>query len=283
MYALLVVLSGFLFALMGALIKEASTQVPSAVTVFFRNFFGLLILLPWIRLRKVSIRTRSFHLHALRALAGLTAMYCFFYAIAHLDLAEAVLLNYTLPLFMPFIAFFWLGEEVPPSLKAAVIIGFVGVAFILKPGGGVFEPAALIGLSAGVLGALAQVTIRRLTATEPVTRIVFYFASIATVVSFLPLLRLSFTLNARILITLFLAGLCGTVAQLLLTGGYAGAPASRVGPFIYSSVVFAALFDWWIWDQVPDLLSITGALLVCGGGILARAKRTSESSLVKDS
>src|SRR6185436_677769 len=128
--------------------------------------------------------------------AGLASMYCYFYAIARLGLSEAILLNYSLPLFMPLIARAWLREEVPPRLWRALALGFLGILLILRPGTGVFRPAALAALLAAVLAALAQVGVRRLTRTEPITRIVFYFALISTVVSAVPLLKV-WTLPGR--------------------------------------------------------------------------------------
>ena len=103
--ALKVIAAGALFAVMSAGVKVLSASQPSTVIVFGRNGFALLALLPWIGWRGWSaIRTRVLRFHLLRGLAGLTAMYCFFYTIGRLELADAVLLNYTLPLFMPLIA-----------------------------------------------------------------------------------------------------------------------------------------------------------------------------------
>lgn len=146
--------------------------------------------------------------------------------------------------------------------------GFLGLALILKPRPGIFDPVALFGLAAAVLAALARVGIRRLTQTEPVIRIVFYFGSISTLVSSLPLL-VAWTTPDRALWGILIAlGSLATLAQLLLTRAYACAAAARVGPFIYMSVVFAGLLDWLLWGRLPDLLFVLGAALVCGAGIL---------------
>ena len=113
------------------------------MVVFFRSFFGLLALTPlllWTGPK--SLRTQYLRQHVTRALAGLAAMYCFFYAIGHLPLGEAMLLNYSSPLFIPFIARLWLGEPLPKGFAWAIGTGFVGIALILKPGSGFFAPAA---------------------------------------------------------------------------------------------------------------------------------------------
>ncbi|MFZ0429966.1 MAG: DMT family transporter [Acidobacteriota bacterium] len=267
--ALQVIAAGVLFAAMSAGVKVLSASQPSTVIVFCRNAFALLALLPWIGWRGWSaVRTRAFRFHLLRGLAGLSAMYCFFFTIGKLQLADAVLLNYTLPLFMPLIAWVWLKEELSRSVIAAVFVGFVGVVFIIKPSAGVIQVAAVIGLSAGILGALAQVTIRRLTRTEPVTRVVFYFSLISTAVSALPFPWRSFRVRFSELLILAAVGLLAAIAQMLLTSGYASGSAASVGPFIYSSVVCAGLFDWLFWDHPPDLASLLGTLLICLGGVI---------------
>ena len=237
--------------------------------MFFRSAVGLVVLLPWVaRLGWRGLGTVHFKEHVIRSLAGLGAMYCFFYAIAHMRLADAVLLNYSLPMFMPFVESLWLGEPFPRRLWSPIGLGFLGVLFILKPGLGVFEPVALVGLLAALFAAVAQVGVRRLTQTEPVTRIVFYFGVIATGVSALPL-PFAWVTPEGLWVVLLLTGVFATLAQLFLTRAYAHAPASRVGPFIYSAVVFAGVLDWAFWGRLPDRMSLCGAALVCAAGILA--------------
>ena len=268
--ALLMVLSAFLFAAMGEAVRMASLHLSNAMVVFFRNALGLLALLPWlVRLGARGLRTHAGPEHLVRGLAGLASMYCYFYAIARIGLSEAILLNYSLPLFMPLIARAWLREQVPPALWRALGLGFLGILLILRPGIGVFRPAALAALAAAVLAALAQVGVRRLTHTEPIPRIVFYFALISTVVSSLPLFKV-WTSPARTVWPVLIAlGILATLAQLVMTQAYAHAPAAQVGPFIYSAVVFAGLMDWWLWGRVPDLPFVAGATFVVAAGILA--------------
>ena len=268
--ALLMVLSAFLFAAMGEAVRMASAHLSNAMVVFFRNALGLLALLPWlVRLGLRGLRTRAPAEHLVRGLAGLASMYCYFYAIARIGLSEAILLNYSLPLFMPLIARAWLGERVPPRLWRALGVGFLGILLILRPGVGVFRPAALLALVAAVLAALAQVGVRRLTQTEPVARIVFYFAVISTSVSALPLVSVWTTPRGHLWIVLVAMGVLATLAQLVMTQAYSHAPAAQVGPFIYSAVVFAGLMDWWLWGRVPDAPFVAGAVLVVAAGILA--------------
>jgi len=267
--ALLMLASGLLFATMGALIKSVSVSLPNEMVVFFRSLIGLFALTPWLMHHGPRyFATHKLGAHLLRALTGLAAMYCFFYALGHLPLAEAVLLNYSAPLFIPLAALLWAGEGFSRKLWWPIGIGFVGIALILKPGLELFTPVALIGVASGVLSALAMAGIRRLTSTEPATRIVFYFSLTATLVSSVPLLWRWQMPDPALWVKLIAIGALATSAQLLMTRAYAHAPAAQVGPFSYGIVVFAGLFGWALWGELPDLLSLTGVLLVAGAGIL---------------
>ena len=263
------VASAFFFAGMGVAVKAAAQTLPNSMVVFFRSAGGLLFLLPWVaRLGFRNLGTRHLPEHLVRSLAGLAAMYCFFYTIAHMPLADAVLLNYSLPLFLPFIGNLWLGEAIPAGLWPGLILGFLGIVLILKPGLDLFNPVALVGVAAAVLAAVAQTGIRRLTHTEPTTRIVLYFSVVSTVVSGIPLLHSWKRPDPAMWGVLVALGLLATFGQLFLTKAYAQAPAAQVGPFIYTAVVFAAAFDAFIWGKWPDALSMGGSILVCAAGIL---------------
>lgn len=272
--ALLVVAAELMFASMGAVIKTLSAQLPFEMLVFFRNGFALLFLLPLLARRGMpSLATRVPHLHLLRAFAGLAAMYCFFYTLGAMHLANAVILKLTAPIFIPVIASLWLREEITLTMAAAVLVGFAGVALIVRPPGGHLDAVALIGLAGGTLIALVKVTIRRLTRTEPATRIVFYYSLVATLVSIVPLAWTWRMPTPTDWAWLALLGLLATAGQLLMTRGYAAAPAARVGPFTYASVLFAAAYGWWFWGERWDLWAFSGALLIVIAGVLSLHRR----------
>jgi len=262
------VAAAFLFAAMGVMVQVASHALPNAMVVFLRSGLMLLLLSPWFVGRgRVSLRTRHLKEHLLRGVLGIASMYCFFFAIARLRLADALLLNYSLPLFVPLVERSWLGEPVPRGIARPLVLGSCGLLLILKPGFSILQPAALVGVLAAVLAAIAQVGVRGLTRTEPVPRIVFYFGMVASLVSLPPAALAWVTPELALWPALFALAVCATVAQLLMTRAYSCAPAARVGPFIYTSVVFGALFDALIFRRFPDALSVGGALLVVGAGI----------------
>lgn len=267
--ALFIIASEFLIAAMGAIIKLVAEGLSNEMIVFFRNLFGLLALIPLLtRAGWPGLRTRVFHLHLVRGLAGVVAMYCFFYAIAHIKLADAMLLKLTTPILIPVAAFFWLQERLSKLARFALLVGFAGVFLIIRPGLDL-NWVMLIALAGSAMAALAKVAIRRLSSTEPAVRIVFYFAGIAVVVSAVPLLWGWQTPTLRQWGLLLAIGPLATLAQLLMTRGYASAPASRVGIFTYSSVIFGASLGWLFWDELWGLVSMAGAVMVASAGAMA--------------
>jgi drug/metabolite transporter (DMT)-like permease len=272
--AAFIVLGELCFASMGVGIRVVSAELPNEVIVFARNLLGLGLLLPWLLRRGLgNLTTGVAGLHLLRATAGVAAMYCFFYAIAQMPLADAMLLKLTAPVFIPIIAVLWLHERVTPLLALALGIGFAGVAVMLDPsvadGAISVSPVALIGLLGGLLAALAKVTVRRLSRSEPPTRIVFYFALIAGAISAVPLLWAWQTPSPGAALGLVGIAVAATLGQLALTRGLSLAPASRMGVFGYSAVIFGAAYGWLIWSEPLTLATIIGTLLIASAGLLA--------------
>jgi drug/metabolite transporter (DMT)-like permease len=266
----MVIAAELMFVCMGAGIRMAAQDMPNTGIVFFRNFIGLSILLPLIlRHGAKNLRTQVAHLHLLRGLAGLSAMYCFFYAIAHIPLADAMLLKLSAPLFIPIVAFVWLKESVPLRVRAAIALGFAGVALILKPDFAGFSPIAAIAVLGGLFAAIAKVTVRRLSRTEPTTRIVFYFALVGSLVSSIPLFWTWQAPSAQAAVWLLLIGVFATLGQLLLTQGFSLAPAARMGAFGFFSVIFGALAGWLFWDEILSWTTAAGSLLVILAGVAA--------------
>jgi drug/metabolite transporter (DMT)-like permease len=268
--ALYMVASALLFASMAASVGVAARELPNAPIVFFRHFIMLVFLLPWLwRQGRQALETDDFRGHLVRGLAGVSAVACYFFAIARLRLADAVLLNQSMPLFIPLVERVWLGERIPPRLWGVLAIGFAGLLLILRPGTGVFEPVALVGVASAVFASISQVGIRRLTRTEPVNRIVFYFGLVGSVVALPPGAWWWKSPSAGTWAILLLMGAFATVGQMTLTRAYLHAPAASVGPFLYVGPVFAGLLDWLIWGRLPDALFVIGAAVVILAATLA--------------
>ncbi|MEJ2425103.1 MAG: DMT family transporter [Candidatus Thiodiazotropha sp.] len=267
--ALFILASELLFTSMGAIVKHVTQSLPSEMAVFMRNIFSLALLMPLVWGSGVtSLRTRVFHLHLLRSAAGVSAMYCFFYALTHLRLADGMLLKMTSPLFMPLIAWYWLREPLHRMILLAIGVGFSGVILVLNPEGE-FNHVALVGLLGGALASLAKVTLRRLGRSEPSVRVVFYFALLSSLISVIPMFW-SWKQPTPVQWGLLAAmGLVGTLGQLMLTRAYAIAAAAQVGPFTYASVLFGAAYGYLFWGELLNLQFVFGAMLIGVAGVLA--------------
>jgi Permeases of the drug/metabolite transporter (DMT) superfamily len=274
--------SAFLFSVMGVCIRFASHTVDNATVVFFRNFVGLFIFLPLIFNKGISFfKTEKLWMHTWRSVAGLTAMYGFFYAIAHLKLSNAMVFTYSSPIFIPLIAWLFLKEKVTQSMLLAAAIGFIGVLCVAKPDSGLFNLMSVIGLSASFLAAMAFVTVRALTQTEPPERIVFYFCLIGTLISMIPMFWHWRPYTLTELGYLIAAGLLANTSQLFLSNAYKLAPAGQIGPVNYIAIFFAGLWGYLFWQEVPDLYSLLGLGLIFCGILLCSPVLQNKLSCVK--
>lgn len=263
-----------LFAMAGACVKAATADTGITLVVFFRNATGLVLLLPWLLRRGTgALATQRFSGHLWRTGLGVCAMYTFFFALSRLHLAEAMVLTYSAPLFIPLLAWWAAGERPSPILLPALALGLLGVLLIAKPDAhGLMASAAAVGLLSGVFAAGAMVTIRRISSTEPAVRIVFYFSLLSTVITALPLPWTWRTPDAAALGWMLATGVMATGGQLFLTRAYTLAPAARVGAFTYAAVIFSGVIGWIAWDERPDSLSLVGMALVVACCLLAAAR-----------
>lgn len=268
--AALLALSALLFSGMGVLVREASATVNNENIVFFRNIVGVFFFLPLLLSKGLRpFKTKRLKSHLLRTTYGLAAMYCFFYAIAHLPLADAMVFTYSAPVFTPIIAYLWLKEPLTKRMLAFSVLGLLGVILVAKPSDAIFGSLSLVGLAASLLAASAFVSIREMSNTEPAYRMVFYFALFSSLISAIPLLWAWQPLNQQQLILLCAAGLLAALAQIIMSRAYSLAPPGLIGPVAYLAIVFAGVFSFFLWDEVPDVASILGAVLIFTASTLA--------------
>lgn len=266
--AFFIIASELNFAISAAIIKQVSVSLPNESIVFFRNLFGLAILAPLLLKADAQILyTDKIRLHLARAGFGIGAMYCFFYALAHISLGDTMLIKSTIPLIIPFVSLVWLKESISGRVIFAGILGFMGVFLILEPNGET-DWASLVALVSSIMAALAFVTVRKLSATEPPLRIVAYFAIFGLLISSVPLIWAWKTPTFIEYIMLLGIGLATTIGQLLLTRGYQNAPASSVGIFTYTSVPFGTFLGWLFFEEILDVNSLFGAILIVLAGLI---------------
>lgn len=274
--AALLALSALFFALMGVFIREATlSNVNNEMVVFFRNAVGVLFFLPLALTRGLApLRTQRPWAHLKRTLCGLAAMYCYFYALAHLPLTDAMLFSYAAPVFTPLIAWRWLQEPLTKRMLLATAIGFAGVLLVAKPSGALVSGISLIGILASVMAACAFVSIREMSNTEPAYRIVFYFALFSALISAVPLLWAWQPLERGQLLLLLAAGLMASLGQLSMSQAYACAPPGLIGPVAYLAIVFGGIIAWLRWDEVPSSASLLGAGLIFAASLTPLLRRS---------
>lgn len=269
--ALFLLVAEAMFAGVGAMIKHLSDELSTAQLVFFRNLFALLFLLPFMLKSSANelgntladrFKTQRLRLHLFRAATGITAMYCFMYVLGKLPLAAAVMALKTSPFFIPLIAHVWLKERVNGKMVGAIAIGFVGVAFILQPE--INRDLVYLGIAlfCALCVALTKCTIRKMSTSEPPSRIIFYFCFIATLVSAIPL---AFHWQPVSLISwLWLLGLSvlALTGQWLMTSSFRFASPVFIGILSYSSVIFAMILGNLIWNETINPASLVGIAIV---------------------
>ncbi len=273
------VLSVSVFTLMAVAVKLASDKVPPGQIVFFRSFFAIPVILGWLawtRNLRHGLDTARPMGHFWRGLVGTTAMGLGFTALGLLPLPEATVIGYAAPLLTVIFAAMFLNEEVRAFRLTAVFIGLAGVVIVMAPrltviSTGAVSPAetagALTALLAAVFAALAQVFIRRMVHTEATAAIVFYFSVTSTLLSLLTIPFGWAWPSPEIAVLLVAAGICGGVGQILLTEAYRAAPASVVAPFEYVSMLFAIVFGYLIFTEIPTRQTLAGAGLIVVAGL----------------
>jgi drug/metabolite transporter (DMT)-like permease len=267
--------AGFFFALMGVLVKLASSRFSSPELVFYRSLFGLLsiyvVIVVTTKQWLAPLATRHAASHAKRGLSGFFALLMFFYGISHLPLPTAMTLNYTSPLFLAAITAWWLKERHGHGLTAAVLIGFSGVVLLLQPGwGGPDLLARLAGLMSGVFAALAYLYVRTLGRhDEPEWRVVFYFTLVSTLGGAIWMAMAGFVMPKLIdLPLLLMMGATATLAQLAMTRAYRLGNTLAVGALAYSTVGFSALYGVLVFGDRPPTIAWVGMLLIVLAGLI---------------
>jgi drug/metabolite transporter (DMT)-like permease len=270
----------FCVALVGTLAKVSGQYTSTGVLLLFQNLICLLFIVP-VALRGgwSSLRTGKLGLHVLRAATGTACWYALFFAITQIPLANATLLTYSAPLWMPLVAWVVTRQRVARATLVGAGIGFVGVMLVLRPQGHSFNLGELSALAGALFLAVAMMSVRWLGATEPITRVLFYYFLLSTVMS-VPIAVFDWQpIPANAWVSLIGLGFAQLFSQILIVIAYRYASAEKVGPFIYSVIVFTALIDWIVWDHPPTQFTYLGMALVIGGGLVAvRAGRPSQES-----
>lgn len=261
--ALLMLGSACVFGGMAVAIRLASASLHTFEIAFFRNFFGLVAALPLLLRHGTSIlRTDQLPRYFYRCVIGVLSMFCGFWAIGHLPLAQAISLSYSTPLFVTIAAVWLLGEQVRARRWAAVVVGFIGVLIIVRPGSANFSAGTLIALSAAVLSGLVSIQIKQLSYTEPADRIVLYTTLLWVPLSLGPALFVWEWPTGITWLWIALAGLLGTGGHMLWTRALKLGDVSALTPISFMQLPVVAIFGWLLFDEALDRWTVIGAAII---------------------
>jgi drug/metabolite transporter (DMT)-like permease len=221
-----------------------------------------------------AMRTRRPLGHVWRAFAGLISMGGFFYAFRELPLADVYVLSFAGPLFVTALSAPLLGEPVGWRRWAAVVVGFGGVVVMAQPSAGAPLVPVLVGLCAALFYELAALAVRGLSRTETSASIVLYLLLTTTVVSGALAVPVWTAPTTFTLGLMALVGAIGAGAQVLMTQAFRRAPPAVVAPFEYTGMVWASLFGWLVFGELPTAPVLAGAMVIIGSGLYILHRET---------
>jgi len=244
---------------------------PVGQVLFLRFFIGFIPIFFIIPKEKIFsfYKTSRPGLHAFRAVSGALAIIALFLGLRELPLADVVSLTFGGPIFVTIASIFFLSERVGIKRWAAVFLGFLGMLLIVQPAFTDVNYYYITPIVFCIFFACVAISVRSLSKTEANYTIAFYFTLLCTLLGLATIFFTDWIMPTLIDIVLFfILGLCGSVANLLLTQSYRLAEASLVTPIKYLSLVFAIVFGYFIWSEIPKILTLLGASLVIASSLI---------------
>lgn len=269
--AAMIVLSAFCFACMNVCVRLAG-DIPSIQKSFFRNLVAAAAagVLVWKNKEPLRVESKAYPALVLRCVAGTAGILCNFYAIDHLLIADASILNKLSPFFAVIFSLLLLKEKIAPFQAACISMAFCGCLFIVKPG---FENTELLPALAGVLGGLgaglAYTMVRRLGTMGVKGPVIVFYFSLFSCLAVVPWIVLHFMpMTLRQQAVLLLAGLCAAGGQFSITAAYTYAPAKKISIYDYSQILFASALGFLLFGEIPDVYSMVGYVIIIAASCL---------------
>jgi len=263
--------SVFLFQCMNSAIKLAEAAGATLGEILFYRQFGAACLITLVIMQGpglASIRTQRFGAHVLRAVMGLTAMVFTFTALLALPLAESTTIAFSMPIFATILGALVLKEPTGWHRWAAVLAGFIGVLIVAQPGSGHFPLwGALSGLAAAFTTASVSILLRQIAKTEATMTTVFWFSALSVLPLGIVYLFVAKPHDLTGWAMLAAVGILGGIAQIFMTSSIRYGPVSLVVPMDYSSLLWATLFGWLLFNALPTPMTWIGAPIIIASGL----------------
>lgn len=266
---LFIILAGFFFASMSFFVR-LSGDLPTMEKAFFRNAVAVLVAAFMLARTKEGFHVQKGSCPDLlmRSFFGTVGLICNFYAVDHMNIADANILNKLSPFFAILMSYFILKEKANKVEWACVVVAFIGAVFVVKPAFNMQFVNAMIGVIGGLGAGIAYTFVRKLGKKgERGPMIVMVFSAFSCLCT-LPFLIAEFQpMKTEQLLCLLLAGVSATGGQIFITKAYTKAPAKEISVFDYTQVLFAALLGFVFFGQIPDWMSLVGYLIIIGSAI----------------
>lgn len=264
-----IVTAAFCFAFMSLCVRLAG-DLPSMQKILFRNLLAFFIVGAGLirKPEKLEIHKGDLKFLLLRSICGTVGIVCNFYAIDHLVLSDANMLNKLSPFFAIIFSYFLLKERLTLFQGIAVVVAFIGALFIIKPTGNMTDPAAFVGMIGGAGAGAAYTYVRVLGKRGVNGKLVVMFFSAFTCLFALPFLIGHFVpMKWWQVAAMIAAGFGGAGGQIFVTKAYFYAPAKELSVFDYSQIVFSALMGFLVLGQKPDVFSFLGYVIICATAV----------------
>lgn len=275
-------------ALNGAVSKILSEDMSAMEIVFFRNLFGIVLILFALKVKPPKLHGGKWYLLITRGFLGFLAMILFFYTITTIPLGEAITLNKTSPFFVTILAFYLLKEQLSFTTIIALFIGFLGILLIVKPIGMSISYEHFLGILGGFFAAAAYTTIKKIKDIYDSRIIMLSFVGVGTLLPALFFLsapyveapsvlgflfpEFSYPHTLRVWSLILFMAFIATLSQWLLTKAYSSSNLSTIGVISYTNIPFAIGFGWMLGDAFPDGWTFLGIGFIVVGGFLVGRK-----------
>jgi len=271
------------FAVMDATIKWLSSDFPVSQIVALRSWFGLpfLFFLVFLEGGISTLKTRRPIPHLFRYLLVLGLSFSFFWVLSRMKLVDAIAITFAAPILIAALSVPILKEPVGLHRWSAILVGFIGILVILRPGAGVFQWAAVVALGSAAVYALLMITTRALKSTESTAALMFYpqFGMAITGLFFVPFYWQTPGLNELGLFAI--AGAFGSIGILCLTNAFRLAPVATVSPFEYTALIWATILGYLLWQELPDKYTLLGTCIVIASGLYILYRETMKTGKVQ--
>lgn len=269
----------FCLVINDAMAKWLTAYYSPLQIIFMRNLLAMPMILVMVLCigGRSLLRTHHLRTHALRGLLLVGGAYTFFLGLKFLPLAEATSLVFAAPIFITALSVPLLGEQVGWRRWAAVIVGFVGVLIIVRPGAAAFQPASLVVVVTAVLYALIMISARRIDQRESVWTLMLYVVLFPLLFSGLAVPLVWQAPQLSHLPQIFGMAVFGTLGMTLISQAFRLAPAAIVAPFDYTALIWASLLGWLVWGEIPGVWTYAGAAVIIASGIYIVIRETRQA------